>query len=171
MKKTHRSIALLVLMLVGLAGCNYDQRVVGDANPARVAEMQQNLCDLWVGHIFWVRHVVSNISTNDPAERDTAEKEVVANTKQIANTMTPFYGEAASEKLYRLLDGNIGAVREYSEATATGDKRQQDAALAHLASNADEIADFLSHLNPYLRKDPVRSLIATHGAYHVLQIN
>jgi len=62
-------------------------------------------------------------------------------------------------------------VREYSEATATGDKRQQDVALAHLASNADEIADFLSHLNPYLHKDTVRSLIATHGAHHVLQIN
>ncbi|MEI8015146.1 MAG: hypothetical protein WCH20_09950 [Nitrospira sp.] len=86
----------------------------------------------------------------------------------IARTMTPYYGEAASEKLYRLLDGNIGAVREYSEATVAGDKRQQDAALAHLVSNADEIADFLSHLNPYLSKDIVRGLIATHGAHHVL---
>jgi hypothetical protein len=86
----------------------------------------------------------------------------------IARTMTPYYGEAASEKLYRLLDGNIGAAREYSEATVAGDKRQQDAALAHLVSNADEIADFLSHLNPYLSKDIVRGLIATHGAHHVL---
>jgi hypothetical protein len=40
-----------------------------------------------------------------------------------------------------------------------------------LAANADEIADFLSHLNPYLQKDIVRGLIATHGAHHVLQIN
>jgi len=171
MSKIHQSIALLVLVLVSLVGCNYETRAGGKANPVRVAEMQQTLRDLWVGHIFWVRHVVSNIATNDPAERNAAEKEVVANTKQIANTMTPFYGEAASEKLYRLLDGNIGAVQEYSEATVAGDKQQQDAALAHLASNADEIADFLSHLNPYLQKDIVRGLIATHGAHHVLQIN
>ena len=171
MNKIHRSIAALVLVLVGLAGCNVESRSGGGANPARVEEMQQTLRDLWVGHIFWVRHVVSNIVTHDPEERDAAEKEVETNTKQIANTMTPFYGEAASEKLYRLLEGNIGAVEEYSEATVAGDKRQQDAALAHLASNADEIADFLSHLNPYLQKDIVRSLIATHGAHHVLQIN
>ena len=171
MNKIHRSIAALVLVLVGLAGCNVESRSGGGANPARVEEMQQTLRDLWVGHIFWVRHVVSNIATNDPEERDAAEKEVETNTKQIANTMTPFYGEAASEKLHHLLEGNIGAVEEYSEATVTGDKRQQDAALAHLASNADEIADFLSHLNPYLQKDIVRSLIATHGAHHVLQIN
>jgi hypothetical protein len=130
--------------------------------------MRQNLRDLWVGYNFWVRHVVSNIATNDPEERDAAEQEVVANTKQIANTLTPFYGEAASEKLFSLLDSNIGAVHEYSEATVAGNKRQQDTALAHLASNADEIADFLSQLNPYLHKETVRALIATHGAHHVL---
>ncbi len=171
MNKILRSMALLVLVLVGLVGCGFEPRAVGDVNPTHVEEMKQTLRDLWVGHIFWVRHVVSNIATNDTEERDAAEKEVVTNTKQIANTMTPFYGEAASEKLYRLLDSNIGAVQEYSEATVAEDKRQQDAALAHLASNADEIADFLNHLNPYLQKDIVRGLIAAHGAHHVLQIN
>ena len=171
MNKIHRSIAVLGLVLVSLAGCNYEPRAVGDANPARVTEMQQTLRDLWVGHIFWVRHVVSNIATNDPEERDAAEKEVVTNTKQIAQTMTPFYGEAVSENFYHLLDGNISAVEEYSEATAAENKQKQDVALGHLASNADEIANFLSHLNPYLHKDTVRSLIATHGAHHVLQIN
>ena len=171
MNKIYQSIAVLVLALVGLAGCEFESRTVGDTNPARVVEMQQNLRDLWVGHIFWVRHVVSNIATNDPEERDAAEKEVMANTKQIANTITPFYGEDASQKLFNLLDINISAVREYSEGTVAGNKRQQDAALALLESNADDIADFLSHINPYLPKDTVRGLIAAHGAHHVLQIN
>jgi hypothetical protein len=171
MSKIHQFMAALVLALVGLLGCDYETRAVGDANPARVAEMKQALRDLWVGHIFWVRHVVSNIATNNPEERDAAEKEVGANTKQIATTITPFYGEAASEKFISLIDINYGAVREYSEATVAGNKRQQDAALARLASNADDIADFLSHLNPYLQKDTVRGLIAAHGAHHVLQIN
>ena len=40
-----------------------------------------------------------------------------------------------------------------------------------MASNADDIADFFSHLNPYLPKDTIRGLIAAHGAHHVLQIN
>jgi hypothetical protein len=168
MNKIHQSVAILVLVLIGLAGCGFEPRAVGDANPARVEEMRQTLRDLWVGHIFWVRHVVSDIATNDPEERDAAEKEVETNTKQIANVMTPFYGEAASEKLYRLLGGNIGAVEEYSEATVAGNLQHQDAALAHLASNVNEI---LSQLNPYLQKDIVRGLIATHGAHHVLQIN
>ena len=171
MNKILRSMAVLTLACAGLVGCDYEPRAVGDTNPARVAEMKQTLRDLWVGHIFWVRHVVSNIATNDPAERDAAEKEVVANTKQIANTIAPFYGEAASEKLNSLLDVNIDAVREYSEATVAGNTRQQEAALARLASNADDFAEFLSGINPYLPKDTVRGLIAAHGAHHVLQIN
>ena len=171
MNKILQSMAVLVLALVGLTGCGFEPRAVGDANPARIEEMKQTLRDLWVGHIFWVRHVVSNIATNDPAERDAAEKEVVANTKQIASTIAPFYGEAASEKFFSLLDNNIGAVREYSEATVAGNKRQQDAALARLESNADDFAAFLNGVNPYLPKDTVRGLIAAHGAHHVLQIN
>ncbi|TLY22673.1 MAG: hypothetical protein E6K66_07765 [Nitrospirae bacterium] len=171
MSKIRRSMAVLVLALVGLVGCDSEPRTVGDANPARVAEMKQVLRDLWVGHIFWVQHVVSNNATNNQAERDAAEKEVVANTKQIASTMTPFYGEAASEKLFSLLDINYGAVREYSEATVAGNKQQQDAALARLASNADDFAVFLNGVNPYLSKETVRGLIAAHGAHHVLQIN
>jgi hypothetical protein len=164
-------MAVLALVLVGLVGRDYEPRAVGDANPARVAEMKQTFRDLWLGHIFWVRHVVSNIVTNDPAERDAAEKEVLANTKQIASTIAPFYGEVASEKLYSLLDVNIDTVREYSEATVAGNEQQQDAALARLASIADDFADFFSHVNPYLSKDTVRSLIVAHGAHHVLQIN
>jgi len=74
MSKIHQSIVAMVLAFVGLAGCDSGIRTAGDTNPARVAEMQQNLRDLWVGHIFWVRHVVSNIATNEPEERDSAEK-------------------------------------------------------------------------------------------------
>ena len=142
-----------------------------DANPVRVAEMQQTLRDLWLGHIFLVQHVVLYNATNNPAARDTAEKEVVANAKQIANTFTPFYGEARSEKLFTLLERSFAAVKAYSEATIAGNKRQQDAALARLASNADDIAEFFNGINPYLPKDTVRGLIAAHGAHHVLQIN
>ena len=171
MNKIYHSVAALVLGFVGLVGCDYEPPTVMETKPARVAEMSQALRDLWVGHIFWVRHVVSNNAANNQEVRDAAEKEVVANAKHIAHTMTPFYGEAASQKFLSLLDINYGAVRAYSEATVEGDTRRQHAALARLESNADEIAEFLSHLNPYLQKDIIRGLIAAHSAHHVLQIN
>jgi len=169
--KAFQSMPVLALTLVGLVGCDYESRAAGDANPARVAEMKKDFRDLWLGHIYWVQHAVLNSATESMAERDAVKKEVDANTKQIASTITPFYGEAASQKFLSLLDINIDAVREYSEATVAGSKSQQDAALARLAVNSEDFGEFFSKINPYLQKDTARGLIAAHGAHHVLQIN
>ena len=172
MSKIHRCMAVLVLALVGLVGGDYESRAAGDPNPIRVAEMQKDFRDLWLGHIFMIQHVVLVNVTNDSPARDAADKQVLANAKQIANTFTPFYGEARSEKLYTLLASHYASVKEYSEATIAESKSRQDAALTRMASNADDIDVFFNGLNPHnLEKGVVRGLIAAHGAHHVLQIN
>ena len=43
--------------------------------------------------------------------------------------------------------------------------------MAQFASNTDEIAAFLSGINPHLSKDAVRSLFTAHVDHHVAQIN
>lgn len=170
MSHIRQSIAVLVLLVLGMVGCAAESRVVADTNLAHVADTKAAMRNLWAGHIFWIRNVVLDNATSNPAARDIAEKEVVANAKQIASAISPFYGEAASETLFTLLAGHYAAVKEYSDAVVAGKKPQEDAALAHLASNADDIAIFLSAANPYLPKDTVRGLIAAHGAHHVAQI-
>jgi len=171
MSKIFLAMALLVLAFAGLEGCDGESRAAVDANPARVAEMKKDFRDLWLGHIYWVQHAILHSATNSLTERNIVKKEVDANTKQIASMIMPFYGEAASQKFLTLLDINIDAVREYSEATIAGSKSQQDAALARLAVNSEDFGEFFSQINPYLQKDTARGLIAAHGAHHVLQIN
>jgi len=163
--------ALLGLALVGLVGCDYESRAAGEANPANVAEMKQTFRELWLGHIYWVQHAVLDSVKNSPSERDAVKKEVDANTKQIAGMLIPFYGEARSQTFQTLLAVNIDAVREYSEATTAGNKSQQDAALARLASNANDFGVFLSGINPHLSESTARGLLGAHGAHHVLQVN
>ncbi|MDZ4856580.1 MAG: hypothetical protein SGJ26_17290 [Nitrospirota bacterium] len=51
-------MAALVLVLGALMGCDVESRAAGWANPARVAELQQTLRELWLGHIYWVQHAV-----------------------------------------------------------------------------------------------------------------
>ena len=176
MSKIRRSItalvAALVLSFVGLVGCDHKPQAVEDVNPVRVATMQKNLRDLWLGHIFWVQRVVLFNTTIDPAEREAAEKQVLANAHAIASTVTPFYGEAGYGKFLALLTGHYAAVKDYSEATMFANTQGQETALARLASNADLFAEFISGVNPqHLPKDTVRDMIAAHGAHHVLQIN
>ncbi len=171
MSKSFQSMAVLVLALAGLVGYSGEARAAGDANPARAAEMKQTYRDLWLGHIYWVQHAVLDSTTKSPTERAAVKKEVDDNTKQIADMLTPFYGEARAQKFLSLLDINISAVREYSEATIAENKSEQDAALARLASNANDFGSFFSGINPHLSESTARGLIAAHGAHHVLQIN
>ena len=140
------------------------------STPAKVNETGAALRDLWVGHVFWVRNVVvSTFAGNQPAAA-AAEQEVVANAKQIAAAIEPYYGKDASEKLFGLLAGHYGAVKQNLEATVAGNKAKQDAAFKSLSGNATEIARLLSGANPNLPFDTLNGLLLAHGGHHVQQI-
>jgi hypothetical protein len=144
---------------------------VAQASPtAKVNETGAALRDLWVGHVFWVRNVVvSTVAGNQPAAA-AAEQEAVANAKQIADAIEPYYGKAASAELFGLLAGHYGAVKQYLEAAVAGSKDKQDAAYTNLSGNASEIARFLSGANPNLPFDTLNGLLLAHGGHHVQQI-
>src|SRR4030095_887331 len=76
--------------------------------PAKVNETGAAVRDLWVGHVFGVRTVfVSTFAENQRAVA-AAEHEVVANAKQIAAAIEPYYGKDASEKLFGVVPGDHG---------------------------------------------------------------
>ena len=137
---------------------------------AKVAETGAVLRDLWVGHIFWVRNVIADTLAGNKTAAAAAEKEVVANAKQIAGAIEPYYGKEASDKLFGLLAGHYGAVKQYLEATAAGSKAKQDAAVKNLTGNATEIAKFLSGANPNLPFDTLNGLLLAHGGHHIQEI-
>ena len=134
---------------------------------SKAVQTKDALRDLWVGHVFWVRAVAVETLAGNAAASKAAEDQVVANARQIAGAIVPYYGKAAADKLFGQLAGHYGAVKEYLLAT---DKAGQDAAFKKLVANADEIAAFLSGANPYLPKDALRGLLLAHGGHHVQQI-
>jgi hypothetical protein len=144
--------------------------LVQTSAPSKVAEAEAALRDLWVGHVFWVRNVVvATFAGNQPAAA-AAERQVVGNARQIAAVIEPYYGKDASEKLFGLLAGHYGAVKQYLDATVAGSKDKQDAAFKNLSVNASEISRFLSGANPNLPFDTLNGLLIAHGGHHVQQI-
>lgn len=137
--------------------------------PVKVAATRDALRDLWIGHIFWVRNVVVARYGDNAAAAKAAEAQVVANAKAIAGAVEPFYGKAASDKLFGLLAGHWGAISEHIDATNKGSKAGQDAATAKLLANANEIADFLASANPHWPVGTLRGLLSAHGAHHLQQ--
>jgi hypothetical protein len=176
MRKSLQAVLASSLVVVSFSVVNpvHAQHSQHDAKaaPTSIEALQTGaaLRDLWVGHVFWVRNVVLETSAGNSAAATAAEQEVVANAKQLSAAIEPFYGKAASDKLFGLLAGHYGAVKQYLEATVANSKPRQDAAMKSLTDNAADIAVFLSNANPNLPLETLRGLLLAHGAHHVQQI-
>ncbi len=174
MNLPHRftTMALALGLCLGAAAPTLAAETAQSAAAAPTAKQSQTqaaLRDLWLGHIFWVRNVSLDTLAGNAAAAAAAEEQVVANAKQIAAAIEPFYGKPGSDKLLNLLVGHYGAVKAHIQATANGDKDKQTAALKDLNANAEQIAEFLSGANPYLPRATVLALFQAHGAHHVAQ--
>jgi hypothetical protein len=174
MKSFQRSrYAAAALALTSALAMAHPQHAAHAADVPAVAKVAQTnavLRDLWLGHAAWVRNVALATFAGNTAAAAAAEAQVVTNAKQIAASIEPFYGKAASDKLLGLLVGHYGAVKDYLGASATGNAAKADAAVRALTDNAGEIAVFLSGANPNLPRDAVRSLLLAHGGHHIQQI-
>lgn len=174
MQANRRNI-FIATMLAGLLGsaipaAAHTPHHGSPAMQSKYVQADAALRDLWVGHVFWVRSVAVAALSANPGAAKAAEQEAVANAKQIAAAMEPFYGKAASDKLFTLLGGHYGAVKQYLDATIAASPQQQDAARAAMGENAMQIAQFLSSANPHLPIDGVRAMLLAHGAHHIHQI-
>ena len=175
--KSAKRIALGSALLVALWGTNApafahgaELHVNSEINASKVAQTDAALRDLWVGHAFWVRSVVGETLAGNAAAASAAENGAVANAKQIAGAMEAYYGKAASEKVFGLLGGHYGAVKQYLAATVANSSEQQDGARKAMLDNAEQIAVFLSSANPNLPIDGLRGMLLAHGGHHVQQI-
>ena len=136
----------------------------------KTVDLRLALRDLWVGHIFWVRNVVLTTKLGDATAAKVAEEQAVQNAKNIANSITPYYGKEAADKLFNLLAGHYGAIKEYMTAVYAGNKQGADAARNKLLKNGEEIAAFLSSANPNWPKEALLSALAAHAGHHMAQI-
>lgn len=171
-RKTFGTLAIAALLCgsgVVLAHDSATSTTPSTSVSVTQAATQAALRDLWIGHVFWVRNVALETMTGNSAAAKVAEGQVVANAKQIAAAIEPFYGKAGSDALMQLLVEHYTAVKEHIDATKAADKAKQGIASKDLMTNAGHIADFLSGANPNLPRDTVNSLFVGHAAHHMEQ--
>lgn len=174
MKPQKRNIAASIVIASALCvsgvAAAATQHAHAEIASSKFTQTDAALRDLWVGHVFWVRNVAVETMAGNPAGAAAAENEAVANAKQIAAAIEPFYGKAASEKLFGLLAGHYGAVKQYLEATVANSAQKQDAARQGMGANAEQLAVFLSSANPNLPIDALRGMLLAHGGHHIQEI-
>jgi hypothetical protein len=171
--KWMRKAVLMIAAVVGLVASPafaHEGHMASHAD-CKGVELRQALRDLWIDHVFWVRNVAYSTRMGDMAAAKVAEEDVVANAKAIAGAIAPLYGQPASDKLFGLLAGHYGAVKEYMNASYAGNQAAKEAASGKINANADEIAGFLSSANKNWPKRTLVSLLIAHGAHHMAEID
>jgi hypothetical protein len=164
-------LAALLLMAASPSLAHEKHMGAGVQETTKSVELREALRDLWVGHVFWVRNVALATRLGDTGAATVAEENVVKNARAIADAVIPVYGKPAADKLFGLLAGHYGAVKEYMTASYAGDKGGKDAAVDKIKANATEIAGFLSSANPNLPKETLVALLYAHGGHHMAQID
>lgn len=176
MKRMISIIAVTTMMMIPLAaGAQPTPQNSASDNAAAPAdkkvETRLALRQLWINHIFWVRAVVVATHDKNQAAAKAADTQAVDNAKAIAAAITPFYGQPASDQLFKLLAGHYKAVKAYLMATDQNNDDDKTAAEKELYANATQIADFLAGANPAWPKDAVLPVLNSHAGLHILQIN
>ena len=172
LKNAFKSILLVSVMVLMAASPSLAKGNIKITKESpKAVELREALRDLWVGHIYWVRNVVLATKMGDAEAVKVAEENVVKNARAIADAVIPFYGKDAADKLFGLLAGHYGAIKEYMIVSYAGDNAGKDAAVDKIKKNATEIAVFLSSANPNWPKETLVSLLFAHGGHHIAQIN
>ncbi len=175
MRKRVFTTMILLLAAVTLLAVPYSSFAKGKEAAVKLtpktAELKLALRDLWVGHIFWVRNVVLTTKMADAAAAKVEEQQVVQNARDIANAIVPYYGKEAGDKLFNLLAGHYGAIKDCMNASFAGNKEAMNAGVQKMNKNAEEIATFLSSANPNnWPKAAILAALAAHGGFHMAQI-
>ena len=173
LKKSFSALLTVALIFAMFSSPLYAMEKMETKSPKMTAiDLRLTLRDLWIGHIFWVRSVVYATKYGDTAAAKVAEENVVKNAKDIAGAVALFYGKEAGDKLFGLLAGHYGAIKEYLTASVAGDNGAKNAAVDKLKKNAVEIATFLNSANPKnWPKETLVSLLMAHGGQHISQID
>jgi valyl-tRNA synthetase len=118
---------------------------------------------LWEEHVNWTRMTITSIVFNLPDLKYVQER-LLRNATDMGNCLRPFYGDRLADRYAELIKEHLVLAAELVTAAAKGDEKGAAEKEREWYRNADDIAQFLSSINPYLDKEVIRSMFYTHLA-------
>lgn len=120
--------------------------------------LNTHMLDLWEQHVTWNRNVMLCIIDELPGTEQALER-LRQNKVEIGNSIKPYYGNAAGEKLTSLLNAHVSISVEVMTLAKKGKHTQLGEANTRWYANADDIAAFLAGLNSYWATDKIQLII------------
>ncbi|WP_405105471.1 glycosyltransferase [Paenibacillus sp. FSL K6-1217] len=129
-------------------------------SPQRVqlrSEMQQ----VWIDHTIWTHSYIVSALNNNPDQKEVLAR-LLRNQEDIGNVFKPYYGEANGNKLAGLLKEHIQIAGQIVAAAQKGNAAEVGKLQTDWHRNADEIARFLSGLNPNWSYKGLQDMLYEH---------
>lgn len=116
---------------------------------------------LWEQHIYWTRMVIQGIAFDLPNSEQTTNR-LLRNAPDFARVFCRFYGNEIASEFERLITEHLTVAAELVKAAKAGNERAAADAERRWYANAEEIACFLSHINPYWSARRMRNMWFEH---------
>lgn len=129
--------------------------------PNSVFELSKLMRLLWMQHIEWTREAIISLVEDYPAKELVVER-LLRNPKDIGKALESFYSDQVVSTFVDLLTDHLTIAADLVNAVKTGDTDTATDANKKWYENADQIATFLSSINPYWTKKEVLEMFNRH---------
>lgn len=156
------SLFMLTLIAIPFNTQAYEANLIKEI-PFNKATCELRMAErrLWIDHVGWTRSfIVSDLSNLD--DKDKVLQRLLKNQDDIGNSIKPYYGEEAGNKLTSLLREHIELAGKVTDAAKNNNKSGLEKYNKLWYKNADEIANFLSSANPNYSNEVLKDMLHKH---------
>jgi hypothetical protein len=129
--------------------------------PQSVVDLRDFSRMLWEQHIAWTRAAIIAIAEDSP-DKELVINRLLRNPSDMGEAIKPLYGNQIASVFTRLLTEHLVIASELVNAAKSGDTNTATDAERRWYENADQIATFISSVNPYLPKRDVLAMLHEH---------
>ena len=159
--------SLLSLFLLALVMIPFKSQAL-ESTYFKGVSCNKAICDLrmaerrlWIDHVSWTRSYITSALASLEDKGSVAER-LLKNQDDIGNSIKPYYGEEAGNKLATLLREHIQIAAQVVDAAKNGNKSDLEKYNKLWHDNADQIAAFLSSANPNYSNQVLKDMLYKH---------
>lgn len=157
------SLFILALILSPIKTHALDSLSINDIhyNKSSYCDLIMSQRRLWIDHVSWTRSVIiSDLSSLE--DKSYVLERLLKNQDDIGNSIKPYYGDEAGNKLATLLREHITLATKVTDAAKNGNKEDLSNYNKLWYENADKIAKFLSSANPNYSYENLKDMLYKH---------
>ena len=116
---------------------------------------------LWIEHVMWTRSFIISTAAN-LKDLDFVTKRLLHNPVDFANLLSQLYGNEKAMKFEKLFTDHLLIAAQLVNSAKAGDTSAVSAHRDKWYANANEIAYFLSEINPYWNHSDWQTMLYDH---------